>query len=110
MISSSRRIMGERGVSGMSQRLVWRWLLLNEEWPWMSRRPLWQYLLLDWAIWVLAGLIAFAAAAAILPHSPSLSWLIGWVGAGTLVRHVLARRRWRRMHAHVPPASFGTQN
>ena len=26
----------------------------------MSRRPLWQYLLLDWAIWVLAGLIADA--------------------------------------------------
>jgi hypothetical protein len=75
----------------------------------MSQRPLWQYLLLDWAIWVLAGLIAFAAAAA-LRDSSSLSWLIGWVGAGTLVRPALARRRRRRMHARVPPASVGTQN
>ena len=98
------------GVSGMSRRSVWRWLLLNEDGPWMSRRPLWQYLLLDWAIWVLAGLIAFAIAAAALRHSPSFLWLIGWVGAGALVRPALARRRWRRMHAPVPPASVGTQN
>jgi hypothetical protein len=97
-------------VSGMSRRPVWRWLLLGEEWPWMSRRPLWEYLLLDWAIWVLAGLIAFAIAAAVLRHSPSLWWLIGWVGAGILVRPALARRRWRRMRAQVPPASTGTQN
>jgi hypothetical protein len=76
----------------------------------MSRRTLWQYLLLDWAMWVLAGLIAFAAAAAALRDSPSLSWLIGWVGAGTLVRPTLARRRWRRMHTQVPPAGVGTQN
>jgi hypothetical protein len=99
-----------KGVSGMNRGPVWRWLLLNEEWPWMNRRPLWQYLLLDWAIWVLAGLIAFAIAIAALRHVPSFSWLIGWVGAGTLVRPVLARRRWRRMHAQVPPASVGTQN
>jgi hypothetical protein len=94
----------------MSRRPIWRGLLLGEEWPWMSQRPLWQYLLLDWAIWVLAGLIAFAIVAAVLRHVPSLSWLIGWVGAGTLVRPALARRRWRRMHAQVSPAGVGTQN
>jgi hypothetical protein len=76
----------------------------------MSRRPLWQYLHLDWASWVLAGLIAFAIVAAVLRHLPSLSWLIGWVGAGILVRPALARRPWRRIHAQVPPASVGSQN
>ena len=76
----------------------------------MRRRHLWQFLLLDWAIWVLAGLIAFAIVAAVLRHSPSLSWLIGWVGAGTVIRPAFARRRWRRIHAQGPPASVGTQN
>jgi hypothetical protein len=76
----------------------------------MSQRPLWQYLLVDWATWVLAGLIAFAIGAAVLRHVPSLAWLIGWVGAGTLVRPALARRRWQRLHAQGPPASTGIQN
>jgi len=110
LVSSSRRNMYDRGVSGMSRRSAWRWLLLGEEWPWISRGPLWQYLLLDWAIWVLAGFIAFAIGAAVLRHVPSFWWLIGWVGAGTLVRPALARRRWRRMHAQVLPPSVGTQN
>jgi len=76
----------------------------------MSQRPLWQYVLFDWAIWVLAGLIAFAIGAAVLRQVPSLAWLIGWVGAGTLVRPAVARRRWRRLHAQMPPASIGTQH
>lgn len=88
----------------MSRRTFWRWLLLNEELPWMSRRPLWQYMLLDWAIWLLAGLVSFAIAAAVLRHFP-LWWLIVWVGTGALVRPALARRRWRRIQARVPPAS-----
>ncbi len=93
----------------MSQRTFWRWLLLNEGLPWTSRRPLWQYMLLDWAVWLLAGLVVSAVAAAVLGHFP-LWWFIGWVGAGTLVRPVLARRRWRRIQAQVPPASVSTQN
>jgi len=97
-------------VSGMSRRPGWRWLLFGQEWPWVSRRPLWQYVLLDWAIWVLAGLAVFAIGAAVLRHVPSPWWLIGWAGAGTLARPALARRRWRRLHAQVPPASAGTQH
>jgi hypothetical protein len=93
----------------MSRRTLWRWLLLNEDLPWMSRRPLWQYLLLDWAIWLLTGLVVSAIIAAVWRHFP-LWWLIGWVVAGTLVRPVLARRRWRRTQAQVPPASVSTQN
>jgi hypothetical protein len=55
----------------MSRRQFWRWLLLgDEDWPWVSRLNLWQYLLVDWAIAVLAGLVAFAIAAAILRHFP----------------------------------------
>jgi hypothetical protein len=92
----------------MSQRTFWRWLLLNKELPWIGI-PLWQYVLLDWAVWLLAGLAVSAIAAAVLGHFP-LWWFIGWVGAGTLVRPVLAYRRWRRIQERVPPASVSTQN
>jgi hypothetical protein len=68
----------------------------------------WQYVLLDWAVWLLAGFAVSAIAAAVLGHFP-LWWFIGWVGAGALVRPVLARRRWRRIRARVPPASVSTQ-
>lgn len=74
----------------------------------MSRLPLWQYLLVDWAITVLAGLAAFAIAAAIQRHFPPAGWLIAWIGTVTVVRPALARRRWRRIRAHVPPARTGT--
>jgi hypothetical protein len=95
----------------MSRRQFWRWLLLgDEDWPWVSRLTLWQYLLVDWAIAVLAGLVAFAIAAAILRHFPPLGWLIAWIGTVSLVRPALARRRWRRIQAQVPPARTSTQN
>lgn len=94
----------------MSRRMFWRWLLLGvDEWPWMSGRPLWQYLLLDWAIWVLAGLAAFAIATGILGHF-DVWWLIVWIATGTLARPPLARRRWRRIQARVSPESADTQN
>ena len=74
----------------MSGRQSWRWLLLSDEdWPWVSRLPLWQYLLVDWAITVLAGLVAFAIAAAILRHFPAAGWLIAWIGTVTVVRPAL---------------------
>lgn len=92
----------------MRQRTFWRWLLLNKELPWINI-PLWQYLLLDWAAWLLAGLVVSAIVAAVLGHFP-LGWFIGWAGAGILVRPVLARRRWRRIQARVPAASVSTQN
>jgi len=52
----------------------------------MSRRPLWQYLLLDWAIWVLAGLIADAIepryrALVLLATFGNLRWA-SWPGCG----------------------------
>jgi hypothetical protein len=92
----------------MSRRTFWRWLLLNRELPWMGI-PLWQYLLLDFAAWLLAGLAVCAIAAAVTRHFP-LWWFIGWIGAGILVRPALARRRWRRIRAPVPPATVGIQN
>ena len=92
----------------MSQRTFWRWLLLNKGLPWIGI-PLWQYVLLDWAAWLFAGLAVSAIAAAVLGHFP-LWWFIGWVGAGTLVRPVLAYRRWRRIQVQVPPASVSIQD
>jgi hypothetical protein len=61
-------------MGGMSRRTFRRWLLLNEELPWMSRRPLWQYVLLDWAIWLLTGLVVSAIIAAVVRHFPLWWW------------------------------------
>ena len=93
----------------MSQQAFRRWLLPNEELPWIRRRPFWQYALLDWAAWLLTGLVVSAVVTAILGHFP-LSWFIGWAGAGTVVRPVLARRRWRRIQARLRSASASTQD
>jgi hypothetical protein len=93
----------------MSQRTFWRWLLLNKGLPWIGI-PLWQYVLLDWAAWLIAGLVVSAIAAAVDMGRFPLWWFIGWLVAGTLVRPVLARRRWRRIQERVPSASVSTQN
>jgi hypothetical protein len=97
-------------IDGMSWRLFWRWLLLDEQLPQISQRPLWQYLLFDWAVSVLALLAGFAIAAAIVRHYPlpPLIYLIMCAGTATLVRLPLTRRRWRRIQARVPPTSAGT--
>jgi hypothetical protein len=95
----------------MNRQRFRRWLLLDgTEWTWMGRRPLWQYLVLDWARAVIAGLIGFAIAAALLRHLPPPGSLIGFIGATILGRPFFARRHWQRIQAQVPPASDGTRN
>jgi hypothetical protein len=98
----------ERGAGGMSQRTFWRWLLLNKGLPWIGI-PLWQYVLLDWAAWLLAGLVVSAIVGAVAGHFP-LAWFLGWAVAGILVRPVLARRRWRRIQVQVSPASVSIKD
>ena len=94
----------------MSQRLFWRWLLRDKEWAWMSRRPLWQYLLFHWARAVLGGLIALAVVAALLPSFSPFSFVVWYIVGATLGTVFISPRRWRRGQAQVHPASIDTQN
>ena len=94
----------------MSQRLFWRWLLRDKEWAGMSRRPLWQYLLLHWARAVLGVLIALAVAAALLRSFTPFRVLVWYIAGATLGTVFISPRRWRRGQAQVHPASSDTQN
>ena len=68
----------------MSQRPFWRWLLLDKEWAWISRRPLRQYLLFHWARAVLGGLAALAVVAALLRSFSPFSFLVWYIAGATL--------------------------
>jgi hypothetical protein len=85
----------------MSQRAFWQWLLRNKEWAWMSRRPLWQYLLFHWARAVLGGLIALAVAAALLRSFTPFRVLVWYIVGGALGTVLFSSRRWRRGQARA---------
>ena len=76
----------------------------------MSRRPLWQYLLLHWARAVLGGLIALAVVAALLRSFTPFSSVVWYIAGAALGTVFFSRRRRRRGQAHVHPASSDTQN
>jgi len=94
----------------MSQRSFRRWLLRDKEWAWMSRRPLWQYLLLHWARAVLGGLIALAVVAALLRSFTPFSFVVWYIAGATLGTVFFSPRRWRRGQAQVHPVSGDSQN
>jgi hypothetical protein len=83
---------------------------LMEEWAWMSRRPLWQYMPLHWARAVLGVLIALAVVAALLRSFTPFSFVVWYIAGATLGAVFFSPRRWRRGQAHVHPASSDTQN
>ena len=76
----------------------------------MSRRPLWQYLLLHWARAVLGGLIGLAIVAALLRSFTPFSFLMWYIVGVTLATFFISRRRWRRSQAQAHPASSDTRN
>ena len=76
----------------------------------MSRRPLWQYLLLHWARAVLGGLTALAVAAPLLPSFSPFSFVVWYIAGATLGTVFISPRRWRRGQPQVHPASSDTQN
>ena len=94
----------------MSQRLFWRWLFLDKEWAWLSRRPLWQYLLFHWARAVLGGLTALAVVAPLLRSFSPFSFAMWYIVGAALGTVSISPRRWRRGRAQVHPASSDTQN
>ena len=76
----------------------------------MSRRPLWQFLLLHWARAVLGGLTALAVVAPLLPSFSPVSFVVWWIAGATLGTAFISPRRWRCGQAQVHPASSDTQN
>ena len=75
----------------------------------MSRRPLWQYLLLHWARAVLSTHRTRRRRSATRSFTP-FSVLVWYIVGATLGTVFISSRRWRRGQAHVHPASSDTQN
>jgi len=76
----------------------------------MSRRPLWQYLLLYWARAVLGVLIALALVAALLRSFTPFSSVVCYIAGAALGTVIFSPLRWRRGRAQVHPVSGDSQN
>lgn len=76
----------------------------------MRRRPLWQYLILDWARWLSAFLIAFAAATATLHRLPNPDLLVAYLVFSPMVYVPFTRHRWQQLQMREPPAPGDTHN
>ncbi len=74
----------------------------------MTRRPFWQYLLLDWTRWAAASLLGFSVPVLLLHHLLDPGFLVTYITVGALLSLPFARRRWRRAQpARSAPMSSG---